>query len=104
MGSADDRSAALPPVVLCPEVTVALDVPKLRKLVALDENDPLSRFALGKKLFETETSPEALREAATHLQFANTKSPQHLATYHIPTRAASIPTTRRTNTAKSNTG
>ena len=26
-----------------------LDLPKLRKLVALDENDPLSRFALGKE-------------------------------------------------------
>ena len=42
---------------------MALDVAKLRKLVALDENDPLSRFALGKKLFETESSPEALAEA-----------------------------------------
>jgi cytochrome c-type biogenesis protein CcmH/NrfG len=64
-------------------VAVALDVAKLRKLVALDENDPLSRFALGRKLFETATTPEALQEAATHLQFANAKSPQHLATYYI---------------------
>ena len=31
---------------------MAMDIPTLRKLVALDENDPLSRFALGKKLFE----------------------------------------------------
>ena len=62
---------------------MALDVAKLRKLVALDENDPLSRFALGKKLFETESSPEALAEAADHLRFANAKSPEHLATYHI---------------------
>jgi cytochrome c-type biogenesis protein CcmH/NrfG len=62
---------------------VALDVAKLRKLVALDENDPLSRFALGKKMFETESSPEALTEAAGHLRFANAKSPEHLATYHI---------------------
>ena len=62
---------------------MALDVAKLRKLVALDETDPLSRFALGRKLFETETTPEALQEAATHLQFANAKSPHHLATYHI---------------------
>jgi cytochrome c-type biogenesis protein CcmH/NrfG len=62
---------------------VALDVAKLRKLVALDENDPLSRFALGKKLFETETSKEALDEAAAHLRFANAKAPEHLATYHI---------------------
>jgi cytochrome c-type biogenesis protein CcmH/NrfG len=62
---------------------VAIDVAKLRKLVALDENDPLSRFALGKKLFETESGPEALSEAAEHLQLANAKAPEHLATYHI---------------------
>ena len=60
-----------------------MDVAKLRKLVALDENDPLSRFALGKKLFETESSREALAEAADHLRFANEKAPEHLATYHI---------------------
>jgi cytochrome c-type biogenesis protein CcmH/NrfG len=64
-------------------VAVALDVAKLRKLVALDENDPLSRFALGKKLFETEDRTEALEEAAEHLRFANAKAPEHLATYHI---------------------
>ena len=62
---------------------MAIDVAKLRKLVALDESDPLSRFALGKKLFETESSPEALAEAADHLRFANAKSPEHLATYHV---------------------
>ena len=62
---------------------MALDVGKLRKLVALDENDPLSRFALGKKLFETDDSPQALAEAADHLRFANAKSPEHLATYHV---------------------
>jgi predicted Zn-dependent protease len=62
---------------------MAMDVPTLRKLVALDPNDPLSRFALGKKLFETEPSPEALAEAADHLQFANANAPEHLATYHI---------------------
>jgi Flp pilus assembly protein TadD len=62
---------------------VAIDVAKLRKLVALDENDPLSRFALGKKLFETESAPDLLAEAAEHLRFANEKSPEHLATYHI---------------------
>jgi cytochrome c-type biogenesis protein CcmH/NrfG len=62
---------------------VALDVAKLRKLVALDETDPLSRFALGKKLFETDTSPPALQEAAGHLRFANANAPEHLATYHI---------------------
>ena len=59
---------------------MAMDVTKLRKLVALDENDPLSRFALGKKLFET---GENLEESAGHLRFANEKSPGHLATYHI---------------------
>ena len=62
---------------------MALDVAKLRKLVALDENDPLSRFALGAKLFETDPSRQALEEAAGHLRFANAKSPEHLATYHV---------------------
>ncbi|MEA2735337.1 MAG: hypothetical protein QOE14_1788 [Humisphaera sp.] len=64
-----------------------MDIPTLRKLVALDENDPLSRFALGKKLFEESSSSpaprEMLEEAATHLAFANEHAPQHLATYHI---------------------
>jgi len=60
-----------------------MDLPTLRKLVALDANDPLSRFALGKKLFEEGGTPEALAEAADHLRFANTKAPDHLATYHI---------------------
>ena len=62
---------------------MALDVAKLRKLVALDESDPLSRFALGGKLFETDASPEALAEAAGHLRFANAAAPNHLATYHV---------------------
>ncbi len=59
-----------------------MDLPTLRKLVALDENDPLSRFALGRKLAD-ETDPVALTEAAGHLRFANTCDPHHLATYHI---------------------
>jgi predicted Zn-dependent protease len=71
---------------------MAMDLPTLRKLLALDPADPLSRFALGKKLFETadaSASPEAnaadpaLIEAAAHLRVANEKSPAHLATYHI---------------------
>ena len=64
---------------------MALDLPTLRKLVALDVNDPLSRFALGRKLAEDATDARApeLAEAAEHLLFANEKSPQHLATYHI---------------------
>jgi predicted Zn-dependent protease len=61
---------------------MALDLPTLRKLVALDENDPLSRFALGRKLHEV-GMPESLREAAEHLRFANEKAPGHLATYHV---------------------
>jgi predicted Zn-dependent protease len=61
---------------------MALDLPRLRKLVAIDENDSLSRFALGRKLAEG-TDPAELREAAGHLSFANKKSPDHLATYHI---------------------
>ena len=62
---------------------MGLDVPKLRKLLSLDPNDPLSRFALGKKLFETDPTPEALAEAAEHLRFANAKAPTHLATYDV---------------------
>lgn len=60
-----------------------LDIPQLRKLVALDEDDPLSRFALGQALFQKGESPEALNEAAEHLLFANAKDPNHLATYHV---------------------
>lgn len=60
-----------------------LDLPKLRKLVAIDENDPLSRFALGKKLFEEAADNTMLIEAAEHLRFANRAAPDHLATYHI---------------------
>ena len=63
---------------------MAMDLPKLRKLVSLDENDPLSRFALGKKLFEESAGDTAmLEEAAGHLQFSNEHAPEHLATYHI---------------------
>ncbi|HSU67124.1 MAG TPA: hypothetical protein VLJ39_09645 [Tepidisphaeraceae bacterium] len=62
---------------------MALDLSKLRKLVALDESDPLSRFALGKKLFETAESEAMLAEAAEHLRFANRAAPEHLATYHV---------------------
>jgi predicted Zn-dependent protease len=62
---------------------MAMDLPTLRKLVSLDPNDPLSRFALGKKLFETGRSREELTEAAEHLTFANEHAPEHLATYHI---------------------
>jgi hypothetical protein len=60
-----------------------LDLPKLRKLVSLDESDPLSRFALGKKLFEEAGDAAMLSEAAGHLRFANRAAPDHLATYHV---------------------
>ena len=66
---------------------MAIDIPTLRKLVSLDENDPLSRFALGKKLFEQADDEAMLREAAEHLQFANARAPEHLATYHILAQA-----------------
>ena len=62
---------------------MAMDLATLRKLVALDVNDPLSRFALGKKLFEEGATDAALAEAAEHLAFANAHAPEHLATYHI---------------------
>lgn len=60
-----------------------LDLSKLRKLVALDEKDPLSRFALGKKLLEEADGPAMLQEAAEHLRFADRTAPDHLATYHV---------------------
>lgn len=62
-----------------------MDLAKLRKLVALDANDPLSRFALGKKLTETASDDNApqLQESAEHLRFANRAAPDHLATYHV---------------------
>jgi predicted Zn-dependent protease len=62
---------------------MALDLAKLRKLLLLDPNDPLSRFALGKKLFESDPTPESLKEAAEHLRFANANAPEHLATYDV---------------------
>ncbi len=61
---------------------MALNVSKFRKLVALDQDDPLSRFALGQALFQ-EGSIAALHEAAEHLLLANAKAPDHLATYHV---------------------
>lgn len=61
---------------------MAIDISKFRKLVALDQDDPLSRFGLGQALLH-EGSSEALNEAADHLIFANTKAPEHLATYHL---------------------
>ncbi len=61
---------------------MALDVAKFRKLVALDDDDSLSRFGLGQALFQ-EGGVEALREAAEHLLFANARAPDHLATYHV---------------------
>lgn len=62
---------------------MALDINKLRKQVERFPDDALSRFALGKKLLETEPAPEALEEAAGHLRAANRADPSHLATYHV---------------------
>src|SRR5205823_5892641 len=56
---------------------------KLRKLVALDEKDPLSRYALGQKLLEVAQGEAELAEAADHLRFANAAAPDHWATYHV---------------------
>ncbi len=61
---------------------MALDVARFRKLVALDEQDPLSRFGLGQALFQ-EGGAEELVEAAAHLSFTNSSAPEHLATYHV---------------------
>ena len=59
---------------------MALDEAKLRKLVAIDPADPLSRFALGRKLAE---SPDTRAEAVDHLRFSNEQAADHLATYHV---------------------
>ena len=48
----------------------------------MDEDDPLSRFALGQALFK-DGSIDALHEASEHLLFANANAPDHLATYHV---------------------
>ena len=60
-----------------------MDLTKFRKLVAMDDGDALSRFALGQALFQQGHGPGTLSEAAEHLTFANTKDPKHLATYHV---------------------
>ncbi|HEX8913079.1 MAG TPA: hypothetical protein VF796_12015 [Humisphaera sp.] len=68
---------------------MALSLEKLRKLLAIDPADPLSRFALGKKLAEVAGTadapdePAALAESADHLRAANAAAPTHLATYHV---------------------
>lgn len=59
-----------------------MDVATFRKLVAMDDRDPLSRFGLGQALFQ-QGSDADLAEAAEHLRFANNQAPGHLATYHI---------------------
>jgi predicted Zn-dependent protease len=60
-----------------------LDVAAMRKLVALDPKDPLSRFALATKLLESSPDDATVAEAAEHLRFANAADPAHLATYHL---------------------
>ena len=62
---------------------MALTVEKLRRQVERFPGDALSRFALGKKLFDADQSPEATAEAAAHLREANRLDPSHLATYHV---------------------
>ncbi len=59
-----------------------MDFPTLRKLLSLDPDDPLSRFALGRRLAE-EPDAAAQAEAIEHLRFANARDPGHLATYHV---------------------
>jgi predicted Zn-dependent protease len=61
------------------EVSMAMDLEKLRKLLSLDPDDPLSRFALGRKLAEIGEHAEAVE----HLRFANVAAPAHLATYRV---------------------
>ncbi len=61
---------------------MAIDLPKLRKLLALDPSDGLSRFALGRKLLMDGGTAEELDEAIFHLRYSLEKDPSHLATYH----------------------
>ena len=84
MGRGTRNPGGLPPAAIIgwDDDRMGMDLTTLRKLVALDESDPLSRFALGRKLME-EGTEEALREAATHLRFANERAPSHLATYRV---------------------
>ena len=60
-----------------------LGIADFRKLVALDENNPLSRFALGQALFREADNDDMLNEAAGHLRFSNENDPEHLATFLI---------------------
>lgn len=60
-----------------------LGIADFRKLVAIDESDPLSHFALGQALFREADNPEMLNEAAEHLWFTHKNDPEHLANYLI---------------------
>lgn len=60
-----------------------MDFDTLRRLVELDPEDPLSRFALGEKLVSEADDAGALAEAEVHLRFSNSAAPDHLATYHV---------------------
>jgi hypothetical protein len=62
---------------------VALDLAKLRKLLALDPDDALSRFALANGLLTQDGSPAAKAEALEHLRFAHAKDAAHLATCRL---------------------
>ena len=75
-----------------------LDLPKLRKLVALDENDPLSRFALGRKLAES-SEPTDLAEAAGHLLFANAKAARSSGDLSRPEPGSNPPEPQRRSAA-----
>lgn len=57
---------------------MAMTIETLQKLVALDPKDPLSHFALGKKLLETAW----IEDAEEHLRFSHVHAPEHLATYY----------------------
>ncbi|MEQ8822182.1 MAG: tetratricopeptide repeat protein [Sumerlaeia bacterium] len=62
---------------------MAIDIETIRKLVALDESDPVPRFSLAQKLLEEDGSPEAIAEAETHLHFVIGASPDHIAAYYL---------------------
>jgi len=60
-----------------------INISALRELVAMDESDPVARFALGQRLFSESSSRDGVNEAALHLEAAHDLDPNHLATYQV---------------------
>lgn len=61
---------------------MAITIEALRQMVELDPNDPMMRYALGRKLFEEDPSPEGRTEAAGHLRFVRDHDRNNIAGWH----------------------